>query len=350
MKKLLIIGVAILLIFYFLSGGEDATSIMGYRGVVRDATGNVVELTSGLRVRLIGVQPNRTDVEIFVKNNYIGKNVMLVPDSKGDQSIPSIESTVGAYVVLDENRMSLNHLVVEQYEDAYLSLELQDSTGWVSEKPDPIVIPDLALYMKQRTFLIEVHTSKGKKFGTGFFINEDGLAITNWHVLPDGAERISKAFLYTENPDDSKIYLDKKRNIKNVLWSENTDGMDVSIFSVELENNEKVPYFRLAKQVTAVGRDCATFGNPLGVFTASYSAGHISAYRDDVRRDRTVTLMQYSMSTNGGNSGGPVCDKYGQVIAIHEMGIKTAQGINFGIDVQQVRKVLDNRGFKYGGK
>lgn len=352
MKKILIIGVIIVGVLYLaLSGGEDdATGIMNYKGTVKDAQGNVVELVSGLHVRLLGVEPDRTDVEMFIKNNYIGRNVTLIPDSKGDQDIPSVDETVGAYVVIDETQESLNHLVVSQYPDAYVETELTDSTGWIGSKIEPVVKKDLALYMKQRTFLIEVQTPNGRSVGTGFFINENGLAITNWHVLPGGAERNAVAYLYKENPDDSKIYTDKKRNIKNILWWEDTDGMDISIFSVELENNEKVSYFDIAARKATVGKDCATFGNPLGVYTASYSAGHISAFRDDSRVKRTVTLMQYEMSTNGGNSGGPVCDIYGQIIAVHELGVKSAQGINFGIDAQQIREILDGQGFKYGGK
>ena len=134
-----------------------------------------------------------------------------------------------------------------------------------------------------------------------------------------------------------------------MLWSEDTDGMDISIFSVELEQGETVPYFDLASQRAAVGIDCATFGNPLG-FTASYSAGHISAFREEERPNRKLLMMQYEMSTNGGNSGGPVCDKYGQIIAVHEQGVKNAQGLNFGIDILQIRKILDGLEFNYGGR
>lgn len=60
--------------------------------------------------------------------------------------------------------------------------------------------------------------------------------------------------------------------------------------------------------------------------------------------------MQYTMSTNGGNSGGPVCDEYGRVIAVHELGRKDLQNVNFGIDILQVRDVLNGLSINYGGK
>lgn len=352
MKKLLIIVIVIGVVLYVvLNCGGVPIQIKDYSSTITGVKGNVIELASGLHVKLIGVQSNRTDVEMFIKNGYINKQVTLIPDSKGDQEIESIDETVGAYVIVTQTGQCLNHLVVSEYPDSYRQIELTDSGGWVPPIPVPEIKHDLALYMKQRTFLIQVQTEEGTSVGTGFFINDKGLAITNWHVLPTGSEDYATAFLYQENPDDNKIYTNKKRRIRNILWSEDTDGMDISIFSVELEPSDQISYFNLAKKSAAQGEDCATYGNPLGTFTASYSGnGTVSAYRDDERPKRNVKLMQYTIATNPGNSGGPVCDKYGQIIAVHELGMKEAQGMNFGIDIMQIRQILNQQGFKYGGK
>ena len=366
-KRILIV-VAVILVAYFLLRDchtDLGTPITGYKGIVASVDGNVITLQGGLRVKLIGVDDNRVDVKMFIDNNYIDKEVTLYADSKLEQSFMSADEIVRAYAVLD-NGWSINHLVVNEYPDAYTELEMTDSIPFIICDIPPTEKTDLALYMKQRTFLVE--TSEG--IGTGFFINENGLAITNWHVLKPSDERSAIAMLYQNNPDDSKIYSDKKRKIRNVLKSSALpDGLDITIFSVELENGEKVPYFDLAKRHAQQGSPCATFGNPLG-FTASYSTGVVGAYRQDVHplKDSSgildsnhprpqVTLMQYNMTTNGGNSGGPVCDKYGQVVAVHELGLKVGfdgtpvQGLNFGIDILQVRDMLDQvEGAKYGGK
>lgn len=364
MKKILLFAAFIAIIYFvFKDCHRDlGTPITGYKGVVTSADGNVITLQGGLRVKLIGVD-NRTDVQMFINNNYIDKEVTLYADSKLEQDFMSADEIVRAYAVLD-NGWSINHLVVNEYPDAYSEQEMTDSIPFVIEKPDPTVKADLALYMKQRTFL--VMTQEG--LGTGFFINENGLAITNWHVLKPGDQAM--AVLYQNDPDDSKIYSDKKRNIKNILKSSPLpNGLDITIFSVELENGEKVPYFDLAKRHTQQGSSCATYGNPMG-FTASFSRGDVGAYRldewpgnenqgilDSEHPRHNVMLMQYNMTTNGGNSGGPVCDIYGQIIAVHELGLKTGfdgrpvQGLNFGIDILQVRDMLDAlEGIKYGGK
>ena len=114
MKKFLIFAAIAGVILYMLLGPtEGGTSIQGYQSSIKSASGNVVELVSGLHVKLIGVEPNRTDVEMFIKNNFLGKSVTLIPDSKGDQEITAPNGTIGAYVILNDTHKCLNHLVVK---------------------------------------------------------------------------------------------------------------------------------------------------------------------------------------------------------------------------------------------
>ena len=349
MKKPILIIVALIALFWFLRDpGKKDVSIYGYEGTVSSVSENVLTLSSGINARLLGVQEGRTDVEMFLRSQYLNKIVKLYPESRApQQNIITPYDTVDVYVV-EKGSMSycVNRMVVNEYPDAYISAETFDSVGWIGASPIPVEKKNLALYMKQRTFLIA--TPSG--LGTGFFINEKGLAVTNWHVLNPNEVGNSVACLYQDDPEDSQLYSNKKRNFKNVLWSSNSNGLDITIVSIDLEEGEKVPYFDIVKQRPNQGDRVATFGNPHGL-TASYSSGVISAFRKDpFNRNRDVDLIQYDMSTNGGNSGGPVCDKYGQIVAVHELGDKSAQNINYGIDAMQLRTVLEKLGLKYGGR
>lgn len=356
MKKILIIAVVIIIGVICIKncrggdgGGQSSgTPINGYVGTVKSVEGNVLNLTSGLHARLLGVEPNRTDVEMFLRSQFLNKEVTLYSDSHNQtQYIVSPNDTVNVYVVENgAKNYCINRQVVREYPDTYHQSETFDSVGWVGPNPIPIEKKNLALYMKQRTFLIQ--TPEG--IGTGFFINEDGLAVTNWHVLKPGEEGNSIAVLYQDDPDDSQIYSDKKRNFKNIKWSSDINGLDITLVTVDLENGEKVPYFDIVKQRPNQGDPVATYGNPHGL-TASFTKGSVSAFRKDpFNANRDVDLIQYDMATNGGNSGGPVCDKYGQIVAVHELGDKSMQNTNYGIDAMQLRMVLDKLGLKYGGK
>ena len=352
MKKIIILIIVAVVAFFVykrMHGSAD-TEIMGYKAVVTNVeNGNTLVLNTGLKVWMLGVEPNKERAEVWIKNNLVGQMVELVSDSGNERTFSTVGSTVKAYVIVDRNgkKVCANRLLVTDNRDCATLAYMRDST-FVPDDAERIVINDKPLYMKQRTMLVT--TSEG--MGTAFFINKQGVAITNNHVL-DGSKSAC-VYLYAQDAEDSKVYSSRRRNIRNILWT-NPD-LDITIFSVELENGEEVPYFNLISQPEPPGNDCHILGNPQGLI-ASYAKGVISAYRDDDEVSGRK-LVQYDLATNGGNSGGPVMNDKGEIIAVHALGYKSqsngaaAQGLNFGIDIMQVREVLDSPslGIDYGGK
>lgn len=347
MKKIIIVGLVIGVLYYLFSDdiGGDNIKVMGYKGNVTNVeNGNTLVLSSGFKVQMLGVAPNHERAELWIKNNLIGKTVQLVSDSKNEQTFNKIGETVKAYVIIEREgkKVCANRLVIEDNRDCAILAFVNDSTTMIPKKNAPTTINDKALYMKQRTMLVETPNS----IGTAFFINKYGVALTNNHVL-DGSKPAC-VYLYAQDAEDSKIYSSRKRNIRNILWT--NKQLDITIFSVELENGEESAYFNLIGSHEPVGNNCHILGNPQG-FMASFGSGQISAYRED-NDVKGRKLVQYNLSTNGGNSGGPVMNDKGEIIAVHAMGIKSAQGLNFGIDILQVREVLDSPGVdvNYGGE
>lgn len=341
MKKVLIILAIVIgvVIIYNYANGTDVENQESC--IVKDVKGNVLITASGLNVQILGVADGSIQVEQFVKNNCLGKRLLMKKDSKDDSEIVSSNDKVRRYLIMPDGSC-LNAEILKQYrrevwDASFVQDSLRRFTGYLKNEV-PIEIKDLALYMKQRTFLI--CTADGK-IGTGFFINSQGLAITNNHVI---ANANGEVFLYSLDAANSDIDGKNKRGIKRIDWT--NDIIDITIFTVALKENETVPFFILKDKLSKQGEDCATYGNPKGL-TASFSKGHVSAYRKD---ERGVNLMQYEMPTNGGNSGGPVCTNDGLVVAVHELGDPNAQGLNFGIDILQVREILNDLDVKYGGK
>ena len=304
---------------------------------VASAEGNVIILESGLRVRLVGVSPENTWAQTYLRAHVVGKDIALVADREIKKNMEDYDSEIPAYVILDDALPSVNHLIVIDNPRAFDPSELGDSLEVMRpSKTENVTKSDLALYMKMRSFLIQ--TPQG--LGTGFFINSDGLALTNNHVL---ANTNGVANLYNDKAhDDSNIYANRERNIDRIIYTD--PALDVTVFQVRLDPGEKVDFFNLADKHVPQGTRVATYGNPYGL-TASYTSGDLSAYRDAESRP----LVQYSMATTPGNSGGPVADPTGMVIAIHDLGAKDMQNINYGIDILAVRKILDKYQLKYGG-
>ena len=57
-------------------------------------------------------------------------------------------------------------------------------------------------------------------------------------------------------------------------------------------------------------------------------------------------VYQHTAGTNPGNSGGPVCDYRGRVIAVHYAGIKDVQGGNFAVPIRYGLKLMGNDAVK----
>jgi S1-C subfamily serine protease len=342
MKKILLLAIAILAIIVCvqLCSNPDTESseseIDNIEDRVEDVEGNTLILESGLRVRLVGVQS--TDyVAGYLRGHVVGKTVLLVADRQIKTTYNDYDKEIPAYVLLanQEEQLSINHQLIIENARVFNPEELGDSLDvFRPQDATPERIPDLALYMKTRSFLITVPDG----LASGFFINENGLALTNNHVLSNDAANI---YLYNDAAhDDNDVSEDRKREVARLIYTD--EKLDISIFRVRLLEGEKVSYFRLAKTHVPQGTRVATYGNPGGL-TASFTTGDLSAYRDnDIR-----PLVQYSMATNPGNSGGPVADEYGRVIAIHDLGDNRQQNINYGIDILVVREILDSLQLKY---
>ena len=347
MKQVLIVlGIIVICIICVKScsgSDDDSEGIVSESNIdeiserVTSVEGNVIILESGLRVRVIGTKPDNDWVSSFLKAHVQGKVVKLVADRGIKTHMEDYETEIPAYVIIDDYLPSVNHLIINENPRAFDGSEISDSIDIIrpgKQKSDDIF--DLAMYMKMRSFMVE--TSEG--IGTGFFINEDGLALTNNHVIssPQGT-----AWLYDDKAhDDNNVKPERARAINKILYTDPT--LDITIMKVNLEEGEKVDYFNLADRHVAQGTRVATYGNPYGL-TASYTTGDLSAYRDTEGRP----LVQYSMATNPGNSGGPVADPTGTVIAVHDLGAKEMQNVNYGIDILAVREVLDRLNLKYGG-
>lgn len=341
-------------------GCSKKYKITGTKGEVKEIVdGNTIKLASGLKVTLLGVASDHETTKMFMlNNNIVGKTVKLIADKNEKKPYYKKNSaTVRAYVFLQPENVCLNGLILRQcaradntiYSEANVTDSIDNWRQLFAKCAHDGSLPDIALYMKQRTFLIA--TPEG--LGTGFFINENGLALTNFHVLPKKYEQQARVYLYADNPDDSKLYTQKERNVKKILSYSPDNQIDITIFSVDLLDGEKVPFFHLSKEQVPVGRHVQTFGNPGdrvsgAIYTAKYSQGAIGSYMTDEQHGRPkMQLVTYDISTNPGNSGGPVALDNGVVVAVHDMGERNSQGLNAGINILQVRQMLDAAGLDY---
>jgi serine protease Do len=161
--------------------------------------------------------------------------------------------------------------------------------------------------------------------GSGFIIRDDGLIVTNNHVI-SGADIIQVQL--SEN--SSKLY-----EAKVIGTDERTD-----IALIKISHEGKLPAASLGSSTALeVGEWVAAFGNPFGQ-GHSMAKGIISAKGRSLSEINKFPLIQTDTPINPGNSGGPLVNLKGQVIGVNAAIDARAQGIGFAIPIDDVKSIL----------
>lgn len=168
--------------------------------------------------------------------------------------------------------------------------------------------------------------------GTGFIVREDGLIITNAHVI-QGADIIEVQL--TENSE-------KQYTAEIVGFDERTD---IALIKIKPDTKLTTVTFGSSDEAQ-VGEWVAAFGNPFG-HGHSMTKGIISSKGRDIAEVNRLPLIQTDASINPGNSGGPLVNSKGLVIGVNSAIDARAQGIGFAIPIDEVKKIipqLESRG------
>lgn len=152
------------------------------------------------------------------------------------------------------------------------------------------------IFAKYNTAVFMVFTSDGYNGyqGSGFFINSNGLAVSNYHVFKGtsiGAEQIKLA-------GSDEVY-----KVAEVIHSDEEE--DFILFRVNASDTNYIP---IAKSKPLVGEKVHAIGSPRGLEN-TFSSGEVSQWRDK-------NLMQISALIDHGSSGGALINEYGEVVGI----------------------------------
>jgi len=172
---------------------------------------------------------------------------------------------------------------------------------------------------------VEPRARPQQALGTGFIIREDGLIVTNNHVIA-GADTITV-----------QIAEGSKKTYEATLIGSD-DRTDIALIKIKAEGKLPVAELGSSKEVE-VGEWVAAFGNPLGA-GHTMTKGIISAKGRDIAELNKFPLLQTDTPINPGNSGGPLVNLKGQVIGVNNAIVAGAQGIGFAIPIDEVKNII----------
>lgn len=143
-----------------------------------------------------------------------------------------------------------------------------------------------------------VYTSDGVNGfqGSGFFINSEGLAVSNYHVFAGTGQGLEQIKLAGN---------DNAYKIAEVIHCDEEN--DFILFRVNVKGNKYIP---IAQEKPKVGATVYAIGSPRGLEN-TLSDGKVSQWRDNAR-----TKMQISVQIDHGSSGGALINEYGEVVGI----------------------------------
>lgn len=161
--------------------------------------------------------------------------------------------------------------------------------------------------------------------GTGFIIREDGLILTNNHVI-DGADEVK-----VQLAENSKKLYDAK-----VIGRDSRT--DIALIKIKPDSKLTVAQLGSSKDLQP-GEWVAAFGNPYG-HGHTMTKGIVSATGRSLDEINKFPLIQTDASINPGNSGGPLVNTQGLVIGVNSAIDARAQGIGFAIPIDEVKSIL----------
>ncbi|MBV6624261.1 MAG: trypsin-like peptidase domain-containing protein [Rivularia sp. (in: Bacteria)] len=219
----------------------------------------------------------------------------------------------------------LFNLITLTFVEEVLSVQ-RDKLGYSNSAVAQTASEQIARSVYKKATQAVVTVKDGRGHGSGFIVSQDGLIITNAHVVEG-----SPSVVTVEFPDGKKLPADVMGFAKG--------GLDLAVLKVQKQKNLRM--LGLATEDSAqVGDRVFALGSPLKPqFKDTFTQGHIT------RIKKSDGEIQHDAPVFGGNSGGPLLNTKGQVIGVNTRIItgssfKTNTGMNFAIPVSKVRSFI----------
>lgn len=169
--------------------------------------------------------------------------------------------------------------------------------------------------------------------GTGFIVSQDGMILTNKHVVSD------------ESAEYTVLMNDGSKAEAKVLARDS--GNDLAIIKIE---KSSLPAVELGdSNAIEIGQAVIAIGNALGEFRNTVSVGVVSGLSRSIQAggnsgyaEELSGVIQTDAAINPGNSGGPLLNIKGQVIGINTAIVQGAQNIGFAIPINDARADIQN--------
>ena len=242
-------------------------------------------------------------------------------DGSGDNDASSIVDIFGDH-----------RTTIPRYTDYDPTLKLDIVSGHGPE----LTAQEVYAKVNPATVLVVAEQGESASVGTGVIMTADGYVITNAHVISGG--------------ETCWVVLANGMDYTAQLVGYDTDE-DLAV--LKLENAQDLPVAEFGdSDLAVVGDRVYAIGNPLGIeLRGTLTEGILSAINRDVELEgRILNVLQTTAALNNGNSGGPLINRYGQVIGINTLKMSgtgapdeaTVEGLGFALPISSASFVIND--------
>lgn len=170
--------------------------------------------------------------------------------------------------------------------------------------------------------------------GTGFIVSEDGLIMTNKHVVSDEKAVYS---ILTNEGETFKVEVLAKNPVQ-----------DIAILRIQDVQDRRFKPLKLGdSSVLNLGQSVIAIGNALGEFQNTVSVGVVSGLQRNIVAQGNNTIetlediIQTDAAINRGNSGGPLLNLRGEVIGINTAVSMDGENISFAVPINKAKRDVE---------
>jgi serine protease Do len=175
--------------------------------------------------------------------------------------------------------------------------------------------------------------NRQQTIGTGFIVSENGVIVTNRHVVADTDVTYSIVTKDGKRLEVERIYRDTNLDLALIKTKE------TGLKPLKIGDSSKLK----------VGQTTIAIGNALGRFSNTVTTGVVSGVGRTIgagdpfsgQTELLDDLIQTDAAINPGNSGGPLLNSAGEVIGVNVAVSEAAQNIGFAVPINSVKPVVD---------
>ncbi len=172
--------------------------------------------------------------------------------------------------------------------------------------------------------------------GSGFIVSNDGLIVTNRHVVEDENARYS---VLLNDGTSYKVAVLARDAQLDIAILKIDEPLESALTFVTFGDSESL---KLGETVVAIGNALAEFRNSVSVGVISGLSRSIVASDGMGHSEQLDQVIQTDAAINPGNSGGPLLNLAGEVIGVNVATSRGADNIGFALPAHVVKGVVES--------